>query len=115
MELCEILGITINEFFLGEQIENKDFKQKADENLLKALENSTFNLDEKIKYYRKKWQREHFGELNIGLIVSLVLIYIFFDTEDVLFLVIIGTFIWSIIEIKKKITYIDNHLYKKEK
>lgn len=34
MELCSILGITLNEFFAGEDIPEQDFRPKSEENLL---------------------------------------------------------------------------------
>lgn len=77
MELCDILGITLNEFFLGEKIDDKDFKKQADENLLNALENSTFTLEEKIKYFKSKWKKDHRFDLTLGMIVILVLLFFF--------------------------------------
>lgn len=56
--LCEILGITLNEFFAGERITEENYKQKCDENLLNALENSSFSLQEKKEYYKKKWLKD---------------------------------------------------------
>ena len=50
-ELCDILSISINELFAGEKISNENYKEKADENLMNALENSSFSLKEKIAYY----------------------------------------------------------------
>lgn len=46
-ELCDILGITLNEFFAGERIKDEEFKEIADNNLLNALEHSSFTLKEK--------------------------------------------------------------------
>ena len=50
-DLCNILGITLNEFFAGEKIKEEKFKEQADNNLFNALENSSFTLKEKIKYF----------------------------------------------------------------
>ena len=36
-----------------------DFKTAADKNLITALNNSTFTLKEKMRYFKKKWLREH--------------------------------------------------------
>lgn len=59
-ELCDILGITLNEFFAGERIKDEEFKEIADNNLLNALEHSSFTLKEKIEYFGDKWDKEHF-------------------------------------------------------
>ena len=34
LELCEILGITVNELLSGEEISTEGFEKKADENLI---------------------------------------------------------------------------------
>ncbi len=114
MELCEILGITLNEFFLGERIREEEFKEKADQNLLKALESSTFSLDAKVKYWRKKWQQDHKFELTIEMIICLILLYISFCFGDFTFIVIIGCFAWSVIKYNQMMAYIEEHAYKKQ-
>lgn len=37
-KICEILGITLNEFFVGERLTDETFKNVADNNLFSALE-----------------------------------------------------------------------------
>lgn len=113
IELCEILEITLNEFFLGERIKENEFKEKADQNLFKVLESSTFSLDEKIKYYRKKWQKDHRFELTIEIIACLVFLFIFFDNLEIFIITIIGSFAWSIIKYNQMMVYIENHAYQK--
>lgn len=114
MELCEILGITINEFFLGEKIQDNDFKERADQNLLKALENSNFTLEEKIRYYRKKWQRDHVFDLTVEMIILLILLFIFFDNKEIFIIVLIGSLFWSKIKYNQMMKYIEDHAYKNE-
>ncbi len=58
-DLCKILDITLNELFCGERISDEKFKEAADNNLLHALENSSFTLKEKIDFYKKKWRKDH--------------------------------------------------------
>lgn len=53
-DLCKILNITLNELFIGEKIEDDNYKEVADDNLLNALENSSFTLKDKIVFYKKK-------------------------------------------------------------
>lgn len=56
-DLCKILNITLNELFIGEKIEDDNYKEVADDNLLNALENSSFTLKDKIVFYKKKWKK----------------------------------------------------------
>lgn len=53
----------------------EDFKEAADNNLVAALNNSTFTLNEKIVFFKKKWLHEHIATIVlcvaawIGLII----------------------------------------------
>lgn len=58
-DLCKILNITLNELFIGEKIEDDNYKEVADDNLLNALENSSFTLKDKIVFYKKKWKKTY--------------------------------------------------------
>ena len=60
-ELSAILGISIHELLAGERMEDTaDFMKKADENLVAVLSNdSTFGLQDRIAYFKRKWLKEH--------------------------------------------------------
>lgn len=73
IDLCKILGISLNELFTGERIDNKDFKEKADKNLMTALENSTFNLKDRIKFYKNKWLKDNLSKIIVYIISWLIL------------------------------------------
>ena len=73
-DLCRILNITLNDLFNGEKIADEDYKKVADENLLSALEDSTFTREEKIKFYKKKYRKEH--RINIILAIVFVIMFI---------------------------------------
>ena len=57
--LSKEFGVSINEIIVGERLGAEDFKKAADDNLVTALNNSTFTLKEKITFFKKKWLREH--------------------------------------------------------
>jgi len=71
-DLCNILKITLNDFFAGEKIKEDSFKQVADDNLLTALENSSFTSREKILFYKKKWIKDHIFSIIFGFIIWIV-------------------------------------------
>ena len=52
--LSKEFSISINELISGEKINDLDYKEKAEENLIVALENSTFTLKEKIEFHKKE-------------------------------------------------------------
>lgn len=73
--LSKEFGVSINELISGERLLAEDFKKVADDNLVTALNNSTFTLKEKIAFFKKKWLREHVATIVlcvaawIGLII----------------------------------------------
>ena len=115
-DLCKTLNISINELFSGEKIESKNFKEIADNNLLNALENSSFTLKEKIKYYGDKWDKEHFFELSIAMIVIVgFIIYGFIKDNGIQFIFMIIGFTYGIWENNRKKAYIEKNAYKQIK
>ena len=48
-ELCEILSISINELFSGEKISNDDYKKKAEDNIVKLI-NENYNKKKKMNW-----------------------------------------------------------------
>ena len=112
-DLCNILGITLNEFFAGEKIKEEKFKEQADINLFNALENSSFTLKEKIKYYDEKWDKEHFFELTIAMIIIVgFIIYGFVKDNGIQFIFMIVGFTYGIWETNRKKSYIERNVYK---
>lgn len=71
-DLCNILKITLNDLFAGEKIKEERFKQVADNNLLIALENSTFTLKDKIIFYKKRWIKKSIFSIVLGFIIWFV-------------------------------------------
>ena len=51
-------GVSINELISNERLLAGDFKKAADNNLVKALNNSTFTLREKIAFFFLIWLHE---------------------------------------------------------
>lgn len=112
-DLCNILGITLNEFFAGGKIKEEKLKEQADINLFNALENSSFTLKEKIKYYDKKWDKEHFFELTIAMIIIVgFIIYGFVKDNGIQFIFMIVGFTYGIWETNRKKAYIERNVYK---
>ena len=74
-ELSAILGISINELLAGERIEDvTNFVKKADENLISVLSNdSTFGLQDRIAYFKRKWFKEHKALILSGAILWCIL------------------------------------------
>lgn len=67
-ELCQLLDISLNELFAAEDIEPQQIVKTTDQNLYEALQNSTFTLPERIKYFRIKWLKEHVFDIAVSLL-----------------------------------------------
>lgn len=116
-DLCEILSISINELFSGEKISNEDYKEKADNNLMDALENSSFSLQEKIAYYKKKWKKEHVSTIAISTFSWIVLLISlkFQDVENSLIGTIGGllAILFYVIIYNRMMKYVEDNAYRK--
>ena len=74
--LSKEFGVSINELISGERLLAEDFKKAADENLVTALDHSTFTLKEKQAFFKKKWRREHRSTILLCAVAWLVLIIV---------------------------------------
>ena len=79
--LSEFYGVSINEILSGERLNDSNYKEKAEENILTALNNSTATYRERQKYYKKKWLKGHWIEFVIAMtvIIALLICGVIFD------------------------------------
>lgn len=114
-ELCKLLNITLNELFSGERIPENKYKEVADSNLLDALKNNVFTLKDKVDYFKKKWEKDHFLEsiIIMFLIVGFI-IYGFIKDNGLQYLFMGMGFISGIIENNRKMAYIEKNAYGKK-
>ena len=83
-QLSELYGITINEILSAQRLEERQFREKAEENLKSALRESAFSLKEKIDFYERKRKKDHrFGNIVGALFVIAVIVGLTFWVEDV--------------------------------
>lgn len=116
VELCNILGITLNEFFKGEKIQEENYKEVADENLLCALEHSSFTLNDRIEFFKKKWQKEHLiGILLTIFVISGFIIYGFVQDNGLQYLFMVIGFVSGIVENNRMMAYVERNAFGKKK
>ncbi len=78
-ELSDLYGLTINEIISGQRLNEEQFRQQAEMNIADALKTNAFTLKERVRYYKRKWLRDHIFRIVlcaaswIVLIVSLKL------------------------------------------
>ena len=91
LELCNLLGITVNELFSGEVIEMKEYEKQAEENLLK-LKKEKEEAD-KILLNLEIWV----GLVSVLLFLTMIIIASYCDvTDNVRLLIMIPSFIFLI-------------------
>lgn len=115
--LCKELNITVNEFFSGERIAASDFKEKAEENLLTALKNSTFSLKEKIEFYKKKWLKDHFSKIMLSTVFEIILLMILIrqkiEISLIVILICLSSFVLYILLYNQMMRYVEYNAYNK--
>lgn len=113
--LSKEFSITINELISGEKIMDSDYKEKAEENLIVALENSSFTLKEKIEFYKKKWLKEHLFEIGISIIGWIIIMIVFYKNKFEIGRIMGGPLVFSIYTLwyNKMMIYVENRAFKR--
>ena len=73
--LCNILGITINELFVGQKIKDEEYKKIADNNLMQLLKCKLYNLTDKSITFNE-------FDTSLDRINKLIIKLKLFDTKD---------------------------------
>ena len=115
--LSKEFSISINELISGEKINDLDYKEKAEENLIVALENSTFTLKEKIEFHKKKWLKEHIFDIVLCIIAWLVVIVALKLQNAERYLIgtisgILAVFFY-VVRYNQMMIYVEDRVYKK--
>lgn len=88
IEMLQILSkefnVDINELLCGERIKDEDYHKKAEENLVAALENKVFSLDEKYDFWKNKWLKEHIFDIVFYVILFIVVYFITYYINNVI-------------------------------
>lgn len=59
LALSELFAVSINELLSGRRLSAEEYREAAEENLTRAIGESSFTLKEKIEFYKRKWLKEH--------------------------------------------------------
>ena len=114
--LSEEYDVTINEILNGERVKNEDYKKVAEENIRDVLKSCAFTLDEKIRYWKKRWYKNNlFSIIIFALIFLLLLTYsqIKSNIEWVIVSEAYG-FVGIIIFHNRKMAYVEKKAYESD-
>lgn len=67
LELSKIYCVSINEILSGQRLTETEYYEKAEENVKAALE-SSFSIQEKMVFFKRKWRKEHIFEAILAMI-----------------------------------------------
>ncbi len=81
-KLSDMYGITINEIISGRKLTETEYKKEAEKNIKSVLNRSTFTLQEKIEFFKKKWKKENAFTLILSYIVIICLVVVGFILDN---------------------------------
>lgn len=76
MELSEFYGVSINEILSGRRLCGADVQPAAEENIKSVLRDSSFSLEDRKRYFIKKWKREHWYSFVIPAAIAVLFIIV---------------------------------------
>ena len=113
--LSKEFDVSINELISGERLLLDDFKKAADNNLVTALNSSTFTLKEKIAFFKKKWLREHIATIAICVVVWIgIMLWVALNNSYAL-LGAIGSvlaILFYVVLYNRMMAYVENNAYR---
>ena len=113
--LAKEFDVSINELISGERLLLDDFKKAADNNLVTALNNSTFTLKEKIAFFKKKWLREHIATIVLCVVVWIIIMLWIALNNSYALLGAIGSILallFYVVLYNRMMAYVENHAYR---
>lgn len=113
--LSKEFDVSINELISGERLLLDDFKKAADNNLVTALNNSTFTLKEKIAFFKKKWLREHIATIVLCIAVWIgIMLWVALNNSYALLGAIgsILALLFYVVLYNRMMAYVENNAYR---
>ena len=111
-KLSDMYGITINEIISGRKLTETEYKKEAEKNIKSVLNRSTFTLQEKIEFFKKKWKKENAFTLILSYIVIICLVVAGFILDNGLQLVgIVVASLWTIVQYNRMMCYVEQFAY----
>jgi len=65
LTISKLFDVSINEILSGKRLSKEEYKEAAEENLKQTIKASSFSLNEKIVFYKKKWLKEHIASISL--------------------------------------------------
>ena len=66
--LGELLGVSVNELLAGERLSDEQFRERADQNVVEVARESSFDLKERMDFFRRKWLRDNIWLIAVSIL-----------------------------------------------
>ena len=111
LELSKLYDISINEILSGQRLTEAEYHEKAEENIKAALE-SSFSLQEKIDYFKRKWRKEHRFDDIVAILAILGVYWAGYHFDNGLqFVALLLPIIYHGIRNNRMMTYVELHAF----
>ena len=113
LELSQLYNVSVNEILSGKRLDDAESKTAAEENLKAVLEESPFSVEDKKRYFTKKWKTDHSLSVVIELLVcaAVILIGLFLKMGIVIIAGEFGSLAVSIINYNRMMSYVERNVY----
>ena len=112
--LAETFNVSINELLAGEVLDDRIFRRKADENVMKIARSEMFSNKEKSDYWKKKWRKEHIADFVISVAIAIIFLIaapIIFEGPMMSALTPIVVLIEYVVLNNRMMGYVEKHMY----
>lgn len=106
-------GVSINDLLAGERISPEQLPARAEETLTAVMRETPFLLQERQRFWRRKWRRDHRGLLAV-LAVAAVAVQAAGAVMDRVPLMTAGAFLTlggALLMRNRQEDYVEHHLY----
>ena len=111
LALSKLYEVSINEILSGQRLTEAEYVEMAEANIKAALE-SSFSLQEKMEYFKRKWCKEHRFEdiLAVAVVIGVYLAGYHFD-NGLQFVALLLPIIYHGIRNNRMMTYVESHAF----
>lgn len=111
LELSKLYHVSINEIVSGQRLTEAEYIEKAEENIQVALE-SSFSLQEKMEFFKRKWCKEHRFEDILAIVVVIGVYLAGYHLDNGLqFVALLLPIIYHGIRNNRMMTYMESHAF----
>ena len=114
-ELSELYGLTINEILSARKLNAEEYKEMAESNIRETLRSSSFGVQEKQRFWKKKWRREHIFTMVVCVAIWVMMILLLKALGVQTYLLGVSGGVFSVLIYAwlnhRMMAYVEDHIY----